>query len=204
MIEKNKAVLLAQREYDEKISKNLLVMQNRLQKFLKNYDPDSIYEFYEKLCPGRKQLVTPIIPTRETLIQSWYAKHPGNLNTFEEQPDIKTDRGECVRSKSEKIIADYLYKNGIPYQCEPAFKLYTGVIKYPDFIALNVRTGKTIYWEHLGKAGDEDYATRNFGKLMDYEESGLILGDNLIVTLETKQRQLDIDLVKKKVHKFLL
>ena len=204
MVEKNKAILLAQRDYDEKMSELLTTMQSRLKRFLKNYNPDSINEFYEKLCPGRKQLVTPILPTKEMLIQSWMEKHPGSLNTYEEKPDIKTDRGDLVRSKSEKIIADYLYKKGIPYQVEPAFRLYSGTIKYPDFVALNLRTGKTIYWEHLGKADDDDYATRNFAKLMDYEKSGLILGDNLIVTLETKDSQLDIGLVEKKVQQFLL
>jgi hypothetical protein len=76
--------------------------------------------------------------------------------------------------------------------------------KYPDFVLLNVRKGKTIYWEHLGKAGEERYATKNFNKLMDYEKNGLILGDNLIITLESEKQPLDVDIVHRKIKEFLL
>lgn len=69
---------------------------------------------------------------------------------------------------------------------------------------MNVRKKKTIYWEHLGRVGELDYATRNFAKLMDYEKNGLVLGDNLIVTLETLERPLDIKIVEEKVSLFLM
>ena len=67
---------------------------------------------------------------------------------------------------------------------------------------MNVRERKTIYWEHLGKVGEETYATRNFSKLMDYEEQGLIIGKNLIITMETEERPLDIAIVEEKVRLF--
>ena len=69
---------------------------------------------------------------------------------------------------------------------------------------MNVQKRKTIYWEHLGRAGELDYATRNFEKLMDYEKNGLILGDNLIITLETSDRPIDIKNVEEKVRLFLM
>lgn len=40
-------------------------------------------------------------------------------------------------------------------------------------------------------------------KLMDYEKNGLILGDNLIVTMETLERPLNIRIVEEKVSLFL-
>ncbi len=203
-IEKERVKLFAQREYDEKVYELLTTMRGRLNRFINNYEADCLDTYYESLCEARKKLITPIKPTREALIDAWMESHPGNLNTFEKKPDNKTARGEYVRSKSEKIIADYLLSLGIPYQYEPQFRLFSGDDVYPDFVILNVRKNKTIYWEHLGKVGDIGYATKNFIKLMDYEQSGLILGDNLIVTLETKERQLDIDLVEKKVQEFLL
>ena len=49
-----------------------------------------------------------------------------------------------------------------------------------------------------------NYATKNYAKLMDYEKKGLILGDNLIITLETLERQLDIKNVEEKVGLFLV
>ena len=41
-------------------------------------------------------------------------------------------------------------------------------------------------------------------KLMDYERSGLLLGDNLIITLETRERPLDIELIKRNVEQLLI
>ena len=201
--EKDKIALLAQRDYDEKVFKLLQDMQKRINKFSGSFDEDAIEHVYERMCIGRKRFVNPIVPTKEMLIENWMEKHKGCENTFGEATEFKTLRGEYVRSKSEKIIADYFYTNHIPYQYEPHFELDGYRNKYPDFVLLNVRKKKTIYWEHLGRVGEMDYATRNFAKLMDYEKNGLILGDNLIVTLETLERPLDIKIVEEKVRLFL-
>ena len=198
-IDKDKVKLYAQREYDEKMYEHLTVMQRRLQRFIKNYDENSIDTIYENMCEGRKRLVTPIRPDKDTLISSWMEMYPGGMNTFDSEPDIRTNRGEYVRSKSEKILADYFYSNGIPYQCEPKFTLFSGKNVFPDFVLLNIRKNKTLYWEHLGKVDDSAYILKNMSKLMDYEQSGLILGDNLIVTLETRERPLKLDIVEKNV-----
>ena len=201
--EKEKIVLLAQREYDEKAYKLLKDQQKRLDKFIRGFDDDAIEHVYERMCFGRKKLVNPIIPTNEMFVEKWMEKYKGGGNTFGEATEFKTLRGEYVRSKSEKILADYFYSNHIPYQYEPRFEFDDFRNKYPDFVLLNVRKRKTIYWEHLGRVGELDYATRNFGKLMDYEKNGLILGDNLIITLETLERPLDIRNVEEKVRLFL-
>ncbi len=202
--EKNKIALLAQRDYDEKIYKVLQDMQKRLDKFIKGFDDDSIDHVYERMCTGRKIFVNPIVPTNQMLIEKWMEKHKGGENTFGEATEFKTLRGEYVRSKSEKILADYFFTNQIPYQYEPRFELDDYRSKYPDFVLYNVRKRKTIYWEHLGKVDDASYVIRNMSKLMDYEKNGLILGDNLIVTMETLERPLDIRIVEEKVRLFLV
>jgi hypothetical protein len=81
--------------------------------------------------------------------------------------------------------------------------LKDGSSAYPDFAALNLMKNKTIYIEHLGLVEKEDYATRNFFKIMDYEEVGIVLGDNLVITMETKDRPLDMKILKKKIQDFL-
>ena len=202
-IEKEKIHLLAQRDYEEKVYKELISMKNRLNKFIAGYDPKAIENIYERMCEKRKNLIIPIVPTDEMYIEKWLEKYKGGMNTYGEATEFITLRGEYVRSKSEKIIADYFYSHQIPYQYEPSFALNGSKDVFPDFVLLNVEKRKTIYWEHLGKVGDETYATRNFNKLMDYEEQGLIVGDNLIITMETKERPLDIALVEKKVRQFL-
>ncbi len=198
--EKEKIKLLVQRDYDEKIYKELKNMRKRLEKFNSNYDVGRIDEMYEKLRDGRKMLINPIKPTEDMLINNWYASIHSDTNSYEKKYEFLTMRGELVRSKSEKIIADFFHSNGIPYVYEPEFILKSGKAKYPDFATLNVKNNKTIYWEHLGKADDEVYAVRNLLKLMDYEESGLIIGENLIITIETRERPLDVRTVKKKAN----
>lgn len=203
-IEKEKIHLLAQRDYEEKVSKELLRLNNRLTKFIAGYDPKAVENIYERMCDTRKNLVVPIVLTDKMYIEKWMDEHRGSVNTYGVATEFKTLRGEYVRSKSEKILADYFYSNHIPYQYEPRFEFDDYRNKYPDFVLLNVQKRKTIYWEHLGRAGELDYATRNFEKLMDYEKNGLILGDNLIITLETSERQLDIKNVEEKVRLFLM
>ncbi|MBP3273841.1 MAG: hypothetical protein J6L93_02445 [Butyrivibrio sp.] len=201
--EMSKIKMLVQRDYDEKIHRELEHMIRRLEKFNKAYDIDLIERQFRKLPDGRKKLVDPITPTREMIIDEWYKNHPGGRNTYEIKHEFLTMKDETVRSKSEKMIADYLLTEGIPYVCEPRVILKDGSSAYPDFAALNLMKNKTIYIEHLGLVEKEDYATRNFFKIMDYEEVGIVLGDNLMITMETKDRPLDMKILKKKIQNFL-
>lgn len=114
-----------------------------------------------------------------------------------------TSRGGFVRSKSEKIIADALEKYNIPYQYEPVLELGYNTV-YPDFVVLNVRTRKTIYWEHLGIVSDMEYATKNFIKIQNYEKNGYLLGKDLIITMESSDIPMNIKLVEQKIKEFLL
>lgn len=202
--EMSKIKLLIQRDYDEKIHKKLADMIKRLEKFSAGYDADSLEQFYINLPEGRRKLIDPIQPTKQMIIEEWYKSHPGDKNTYERKHEFITLKGEAVRSKSEKMIADYLNAQGIPYVCEPEVFFKDGSRACPDFAALNVRKNKTVYIEHLGLIDQAGYATRNFNKLLDYEEIGIVLGVNLIITMETEERPLDMKVVKKKVSEFLL
>jgi len=67
----------------------------------------------------------------------------------------KTESGIWVRSKSEVIIANILYRSGIPFEYEKKLFYNKTQWKEPDFtITYN---NKTWYWEHLGMLGDEQY-----------------------------------------------
>lgn len=201
--EMSKIQLLVQRDYDEKIHKVILDLIKRLTKFNQTYDVDCLRNFYNNLPEGRRKLVDPLLPTDQMIIDEWTNDHPGNKNTFEKKYEFHTLKGEAVRSKSEKMIADYLYTKEIPYICEPEIVLADGRSVYPDFAVLNIRENRTIYWEHLGLIDSENYASKNFNKLMDYEEIGLVLGDTLIITMETQERPLNMRTVKNNVKCFL-
>ena len=63
-----------------------------------------------------------------------------------------TLRGEVVRSYSEKVIADWLCRNGIRYVYEyPAFDRKGSVISRPDFYLPDYG----VYVEYWGLAGTE-------------------------------------------------
>ena len=102
---------------------------------------------------------------------------------------IKTNRGEMVRSKSEKIIADALYSLNLDYRYEAAIKL-NGMTLYPDFTVINPLNGQTYYWEHLGLSTDKYLQDWAFKKRI-YNENNIAESKNLIVTTEQHINQFD-------------
>lgn len=82
-----------------------------------------------------------------------------NGELFEDALIHRTIRGELVRSKSEVIIANALFENGIAYDYEKPLVI-DGVRKIPDFTIEDANTGRTWYWEHLGLLRDAEYRKR--------------------------------------------
>ena len=177
---------LAQKSYDKKIVKQAEKELEQLEHFLGEYKEELNQIYYEE-HPDRRKYVVPIEPTWEQQLEEWKAKEYTGLGFKEDTPLILTEKGERVRSKSEKIIADYLYHNGIEYKYECPLYLDGHGIVYPDFTLLSQKSGKEIYFEHLGMMDDPKYARRNVRKIQTYEENGIFIGDQLIVTFETSQ-----------------
>ncbi len=192
-----------QKDYELALNERLKVLQKRIQKFISLYDIKELTDVYDNLNEGRKRYVIPLIEPNEMYIQKWLERHPGQQNPFPEDGIYQTNRGEMVRSKSEKIIADALEKYSVPYQYEPMLELGYSTV-YPDFVALNTRTRKTIYWEHLGILSDMDYASKNFKKIHSYEKNGYLQGRDLIITMESSDAPIDVRLVEEKIREFLL
>ena len=192
-----------QRDYNKKAFRMLDNMHKEMEKFLARYDIGSFYKLYDELCEGRKSLIVPLDLSDEKYIENWMVKYPGGQNPFPEKGQYETERGELVRSKSEKIIADLLFKMKVPYQYEPQVILDEHKFSYPDFACLNVRKRKTFFWEHLGLLNMNDYAAKNLAKLETYEKNGILLGDALIISTESTDNPLDIMLIRKKIETFL-
>lgn len=202
--DKIKAKKAIQKNYLESVRKVILTQRYRIERFLKLYDPDAIENVFEELCEARKVMVDPLIEPDASFIERWKDEHPGSQNTFPKQGQYVTDNEELVRSKSEKILADLFFKLKIPYVYEPTLVMTNGSISYPDFALLNVRTRKTYYWEHLGLISDLEYASKNLYKLYTYEKNGYIIGENLLISMETPDMPLDTKYIKKKIEKYLL
>lgn len=102
-----------------------------------------------------------------------------------------TRRGELVRSKSEKIIANELDHMGLPYVYETPFEGRDGTVRYPDF-TIDRGDGRIILIEHLGMLDRADYTARWEAKRAWYATSGVgELGDEdaKVWLLETREGQ---------------
>lgn len=93
----------------------------------------------------------------------------------------KTESGIWVRSKSEVIIANILYRSSIDFQYEEKLYYNQSQWKEPDFTIRH--NGKTWYWEHLGLLGDEQYNENWQEKKQIFKDLGV--WDNVITTKES-------------------
>ena len=130
---------LAQKQYDAEVIECLDGRIDAIRTFLSRYKETDIQAIYENLSEDRKALVTPIIETDEMFEWAWREKIRASANEFPKEVEFYTEAGECVRSKSEKILADGFLRMGIPYIYEPELELADGGRMYPDFALLHKR-----------------------------------------------------------------
>ena len=193
--QRDRAVNIAKHEYYTKLKQALDKRIKTIEKTLTTINQTDPLEVYRKIGKGKQRLVESVEMSDEDYRAEW-EKEKFKGKPFEENaPEIYTDRGERVRSKSEKIIADKLYRENIPYRYEYPLEIpYVGTI-YPDFTILDEVNRRNIIFEHFGLMNDESYANNAIFKLQTYAREGYILGDNLFVTMETSERPLDSRMV---------
>lgn len=92
-----------------------------------------------------------------------------------------TESGDWVRSKSEVIIANILYRSNIPFSYEEKLYYGKGKWKEPDFTIHYKNI--TWFWEHLGLLGDEKYNQSWKEKKAIFNSLGIL--DRVIVTKES-------------------
>lgn len=194
---------LAQKQYDMDVTECLNKRIDMLGRFLALDQETDIEAVYERLSEERKDLVCPILETNEMFEQSWRERMRGKTNEFPKEVELYTEVGECVRSKSEKIIADWLFHAGIPYVYEPELELMDGSRIYPDFALLHKGKRKTIYLEHFGMMDDPMYSVRAVKKMAKYTENGYHMGDTFLCTFETSEEPLDMRNVEKMLKHYL-
>jgi len=182
---------IAQRDYDMRIVRSASMRMKAIDAFLDCYGATRLGEIYETTNPGRRELLSAKILSDEEYKRQWQeVEYKGKA--FEDgQKVILTERGERVRSKSEKIIADKLYSMGIPYRYECPLWLDGNVRFYPDFTVLRMPAREEVYFEHFGMMDDIGYVEGMTYKLNTYEKNGIYLGVNLFVTYETEKTALN-------------
>lgn len=218
----NFAKTLAQKDYNEDVIVQIQKEITALEKYLSQTGCDHT-NFYNALCPARRELITPVTLTDEQYANRWQAASWAGRPFSPDAPLLYTARGERVRSKSEVIIADTLYRHKIPYRYEyplPLPKCTKGKVRgdsgkfpphstavttfYPDFLCLNVRTRAEFFWEHFGLMDDPDYSKNAAGKVRLYTENGIIPGRRLIITMETQEEPLSTRVIENLIEEYLL
>ena len=215
--QKTLARQLAQKDYDARLIKLLQKEISALQNYMKQTSNGrAIPELYDSLCPARRSLITPAILTNEQYAARWQDVSWTGRPFASDAPYICTARGERVRSKSEVIIADTLFRHNIPYRYEFPITLKrinpddirrdfgSSITLYPDFLCLNTRTRTEFYWEHFGLMDSTEYSNNAAGKLRLYTENGILAGRNLIITMETQTEPPSIKALEKLIEEFLL
>ena len=196
--DENLAKQIAMRDYNSSLLKELDKQLEEIERFLKYYDPEELEKIYKRMSPGRKMLVHPWIEPDEQYVERWSSQEYQGKEMREDSQKIYTEKGERVRSKSEKIIADKLFQKGIPYRYEyPIFLKGMGKV-YPDFICLHVKKRRQIVWEHFGMMGDAEYCKKALGKISAYTENAYQQGRDIIFTFESSEHSLntkEIDLM---------
>ena len=196
---------LAKAPYEEKIRKMASARLKSLDDLIDEYKKGSIDDAYDKISPERKALFAPVLPTISQKIEAWQkSDYRRNSYKFDTKQFITTDKGERVRSKFEKILADTLNRYGIPYKYECPILLPNGNKIYPDFTILNKRTGEEVYWEHFGMMDDPKYFFKTIEKIQTYQMLGIRLGRGLIMTFEYSEKGMDQRDIEEIIRKHLL
>ena len=152
-----------------------------------------------------------------------WGNEPYKANTYmENQKRIRMPSGLMVRSKSEAAIASLYLQHKIPFHYDEVLSFARlchmqigafnkgavhgefsrnyehnprNAIMSPDFIAAR-KDGKLIYHEHFGLVDDSEYLNEAQEKLRLYAASGIVPWDNLIITYETKDGGIDLNLTE--------
>ena len=182
---------LAQKSYDKAFLKTALEIRDDLEQ-IQQYHCDRSASFmyqplakvFSDLSNSRQVLIHPYVLPDDLFIKEWQSTSYEGLPFSESEIVILTDRGERVRSKSEKIIADKLNTLGIPYRYEsPLYLSAIGTI-HPDFAILDLSERCVVYLEHFGLMQDPDYSFQTIKKINSYCLDGYHQGDGLLCSYE--------------------
>ncbi len=180
---------IAQRDYAAKLLKSAETEHRRIKALLHIWNGKNSYEVHEQLKEGRRRLTYPLLMSDAEYVEHWLEQRSEHVNSFPYENEFYTVKGERVRSKSEKIIADALAYMEIPYKYEEPVECGEARI-YPDFTVLDIYDRKEWYWEHFGLMDDDEYRGKMLDKLDSYAQNGIIVGKNLIITMEGTKHSL--------------
>ncbi len=164
---------------------------------------------YLSMNEGKRSLIPPIEGSIQSRIDAWYDEKYKINQSYPETLIHPTDRGEYVRSKSEELIANYLYsmKEFIDYRYERPLEVVIAGKKeiiHPDFTIINLRTGKIFVLEHVSRLDQPEYHDAFVWKHRAYIENGMYQDGRIIYSFESAGKPLDMKQIKKLIWNIIL
>ncbi|MBQ6900238.1 MAG: hypothetical protein IJN72_05305 [Firmicutes bacterium] len=184
------------------------LLEKELELMEKNYKViSSAIEKYTEFSVNQvmNQLPQNLVTDYEKFFAAEKEKAGAGPNQTDYMPEGRihlTSRGLRVRSKSELIIAEKLYEYGIEFWYEEVLKIGKHTV-VPDF-TIRRRDGKFFYWEHCGRTCDDEYMARHRRKMKLYGDAGIVPWDNLIVTYDDADGNLNLAAVEGEIKAKLL
>ena len=201
---KDLAEALASKAYAERVLARATRELAALDRYIRRVTGRTPEEVFSEMCDARKVLVRPFLETDEEYARRWENAPYEHGTAFLENKIYPTKKGDLVRSKSEAIIADMYYDQGIPYRYEQLLQFKDGVMLDPDFTVLNRKTRTVVYHEHFGKMDDPVYRKRNLAKVDIYRRHGIYTGKNMILTFEGDGTMLNIKEIRDMMRELFL
>lgn len=183
----------AQKEYDNVMLKAIEKREKVLRSVIAKEENNLLMDAYNNLPSAKKCLINPYILSDEMFIKEWFDIKIIGENTIPMSSSYRTERGELVRSKSEKIIADKLFFRNVPYKYESGLKLNESSVIFPDFTILNINTREEVYFEHFGMMDNPEYCKKAIGKIEFYEKNDIHMGDKLFVSFESSLKPINLE-----------
>lgn len=115
-------------------------------------------------------------------VKKWLEK-PYQKNSYPQDSTLTTGEGVQLRSKSEVLVGIQLEYFGLNYRADSAFTIGNKKI-YPDFIIVDLYTGKFIVWEHFGALHEKEYVDKMYTKMKLYRDYGHKYFEDVIYTFE--------------------
>lgn len=187
----------------EVLKRDRALLKNMQGKY-QDYSPSAVHA---KLPSSYKDLPGECyVDERFEELKSWArVRYDKNSWPMTEHATTACD-GTQVRSKGECIWYDSLKRAGIPFRYDPVIKLRdaNGFVKRksPDFEILCI-SGRLLYVEHLGMLLRPEYLEDFKEKVRLYMLNGIVIGDNLIITSDSKDGGINSQMINEIINKII-